>query len=255
MKTALLVGLFLTGIPVYAQFGIPPDANVARLVIRSDIDSAVVILDGTMIGTTPVTRSGVSPGGHALRILHPDLQNWNASVIADSIEIGPGEHLEKQYHFERQYMLQTNPSGAEVILGSRVIGMTPLVVRPGEGDSIVQIRKPGYASGTVMFADADRGHLWVSMVRDPDATITDGIVTTTGGSSALPIVLSGVSSVVAGGFSAYFKVQADQAYGEYLLSGDPLKLAQTRKLDNVAGIALAASQMYFALFSYLLITQ
>ncbi|MDH4071272.1 MAG: PEGA domain-containing protein [Ignavibacteria bacterium] len=255
MRIVLICAMLLAAGRASGQPAVPQDSATGELDVHADVDSSLVMLDGQLVGTTPVTLSGVAAGVHLLRVLHPDLQNWNAPVIADSIEITSGERLEKQYYFERQYMLQTNPSGAEVILGSRVIGVTPLVVRPGAGDSTVQIRKPGYESGMVMLADADRGQLSVSMVRDPDWITQDGIVTDAGRSSTLPIVLSGVSSVIAGGFSAYFKVQADQAYGEYALSGDPAKLAQTRKLDNVAGIALAASQIYFALFSYLLITQ
>jgi len=70
----------------------------------------------------------------------------------------------------------------------------------------------------------------------------------------LPLILSGASSILAGGFSAYYKVKADEVYQEYLLTGDPAKLAETRKLDSVAGIALGASEIYFALFSYLLLS-
>lgn len=256
MKRVLMVFLGFLTVPAHGQFALPPDSGSARLVVRANIDSALVILDGVLIGTTPFTTGGLSPGIHHLRILHPDLENWNAPVIIDSVDLPSGGQLEKQFWFERQYVLQTYPSGAEVILGNRVVGLTPLTVRPAQGDSVVVVRKRGYRAASVPFAVADRGHLWVNLSRDPGMEIDDqAMLTVQDEPSVLPLVLSGVSSVVAGGFSAYFKVQADQAYGQYLLSGDPGKLAETRKLDSVAGIALAASQIYFALFSYLLIAQ
>jgi len=252
--TWVFISLLLLARPATGQQDSVASDGSAGLLVTAGIDSALVLFDGEALGYTPLSVAGLPGGRHAIRILHPDLANWNAPVIDDSLVLVPGESVTREYRFENQLMLLTDPSGAEVIVGGKNLGRTPLLFSPS--DSIARVRKDGFLPVSVPLGNARRGNILLSLERDslwvPD---NHTLISDDGESQVLPLVLSGVSTIIAGGFSAYFKVQADKAYGDYLLSGDPVKLAQTRKLDNVAGIALAASEIYFALFSYLLMTQ
>ena len=225
------------------------------LTVQTDVDSALVIVDGTLAGKSPVTVGNLEPGPHTIRVVHPDLENWFSPVIVDSIDLRPGETRDFQYSFTRTLFVRSDPSGAEVSIDQRVAGTTPLFLPSAGIDSLLEVRKRGYNPVSVSPAFAERGVIDVKLDPLTDQTDIDlnGVVPEH--SSTLPIVLSGASSILAGGFSAYFKVKADEVHREYLITGDPSKLAETRKLDNVAGIALGASQIYLALFSYLMITR
>ncbi len=65
---------------------------------------------------------------------------------------------------------------------------------------------------------------------------------------------SGGVAVVAGVAAAYFKINADDRNDAYHLTGDPSLLDERRRLDTAAGFAFAATQIGFAIFSYLLLT-
>jgi hypothetical protein len=242
---------------IFASFcGPSVAAGSAILTIAADIDGALVVMDGAVAGRTPLTMNDVAPGMHQIRVLHPDLESWVSPVITDSIQVADGEVRNLNYRFSRSMFVMTQPSGAEVLLGNSIAGTTPLVIEARNGDSLMQVRMHGFRTVAIDPTQAERGVIRIQLDRSMTG-IEEGtdVVATTEGRSSLPLFLSGASSIIAGGFSAYFKVQADRVYNEYLLTGDPVKLAETRKLDSVAGIALGASQVYFALFSYLLLSQ
>jgi hypothetical protein len=114
----------------------------------------------------------------------------------------------------------------------------------------MQVRMHGYETA---FVDPRQGVVSIRLDRAINGDLEANVIPEESRSS-LPLFLSGASSLIAGGFSVYFKVQADEVYAEYLRTGDPVKLAETRKLDNVSGIALGAAEIYFVLFSYLLLS-
>ncbi len=226
----------------------------AGISVRSDVDSSIVIIDGTIVGKSPVTIDSLSSGLHEVRLLHPDLENWFAPVIVDSVNLLPGEDRDLVYRFDRLYNIRSDPSGAEVLVDGKLVGTTPLFMEARDNDSLMMVRKRGFGTSVIDPARAERGVVDVKL--EP---ITSGggepLLIEPAERPVLPLILSGASSILAGGFSAYYKVKADEVYQEYLLTGAPAKLAATRKLDNVAGIALGASQIYLALFSYLLLSQ
>jgi hypothetical protein len=151
-------------------------------------------------------------------------------------------------------MVRSDPSGAEVVINRRVAGTTPLVLPSADPDTVMEIRKRGFSTVSLNSRAAESGVLQVKLdpITDEQGEMFAGAVEEQ--SKTLPLVLSGASSILAGGFSAYFKVKADEVHREYLLTGDPSKLAETRKLDNVSALALGASQVFFGLFSYLMLT-
>jgi len=223
--------------------------------ITADVDSAVVVVDGVVAGNVPLRLDGLAAGLYQIRILHPDLESWVSPVILDSVRLVDGEIRNLDYRFMRNTFIMTDPSGAEVIVGNRVVGVTPVVIESRDEDSLMQVRMHGFTAASVNPRLAERGVVMIRMERAAgDPGEMPHTVPELEERSTLPLILSGASSILAGGFSVYFKDQADQLYREYLLTGDPAKLAETRKLDSVAGIALGASEIYFALFSYLLLS-
>ncbi|MCX6144801.1 MAG: hypothetical protein NTZ35_16470 [Ignavibacteriales bacterium] len=70
-----------------------------------------------------------------------------------------------------------------------------------------------------------------------------------------PTYVSGLTMILSGVTSAYFKDQANKEFGRYLLSKNPASLSTTNKLDREAAISLVISQMSFVVLSYLLLSE
>jgi hypothetical protein len=223
--------------------------------VRTDVDSALVVIDGSFVGRTPLPGHPLPSGSHVIRVLHPDVENWLSPVLEDSVLIVAGEEISLEYTLGTTFLVRSEPSGASVFLGGQLAGTTPLVLDVPETDSVLQIRLKDHAAASVNRSDHERGVLLARLNRTSEGTSgPENIVKESPSPSTLPLVLTGASSILAGGFSAYFKVKADSRYSEYLATGDPVKRAETRRLDSIAGISLAASQVYLALFIYLLVS-
>jgi hypothetical protein len=249
--TALAVGVMAAGFA--RSQGVAEDSAIVT--IRADVDSAVVVIDGKTVGRTPLVHSLPAPGDYAVRILHPDLLNWLTPVMEDSIHLEAGMVLSRFYPLPRRYLVRSEPAGAEVVFGGVAAGLTPLVLEPPGGDTVFQVRKEGYDPAFLRFDGARRGVLVAQLERIPGLNgPMESTVRESPGSSSFPVVLTGTSAIVAGGLAAYFKVKADGRYDEYLSTGDPAQRAETRRLDTLAGISLAASQVLMGLFIYYLLS-
>jgi hypothetical protein len=66
---------------------------------------------------------------------------------------------------------------------------------------------------------------------------------------------SGGAAVVAGIAAAYFKIAADDRNETYIRTGNSGLLDERKRLDFAAGVALLATQLAFALFTYLLLSE
>jgi hypothetical protein len=93
----------------------------------------------------------------------------------------------------------------------------------------------------------------------PPVTLHDNLAVVSGNAGAdgksIGIWISGGMTVAAGVVAAYSKIAADNRNDAYLSTGDPSLLSQRRRLDVTAGIALAVTQVAFAVLTYLLLGQ
>lgn len=149
-------------------------------------------------------------------------------------------------------------------------GVTPFAldtVSAGIHMLVVVSRNPGswfakVDSLAVVLAPGETRHLKFSVVsplRLEPAVLpaVSPLLQSNSGKNGRTIALytSGGVAVVAGIAAAYFKITADHRNEAYLTSGDPALLDERRRLDTAAGIALAATQIGFAVFSYLLLAE
>jgi hypothetical protein len=124
-------------------------------------------------------------------------------------------------------------------------------------DSLLTLRKAGYADVQVDPRGAVEGILRVQLIPDRSAP-AGGIspfLPETGGidSRATRLYMSAGATVVSGIFAAYFKTLADDRQLEYLKTGDASMLVQRHRYDISAAIALLTAQATFVLFCYLLL--
>jgi hypothetical protein len=135
-----LLGVLLNGPGVARAF----DADLAQVVVTADRD-ADVIIDGKLVGTAP-RRLAVPPGQHRIVVHTPD-QLWGA---ARTIIVNKGESkvVALTLRFLGGMLLATSqPPGATVMVGDRVLGTTPLreALLP-TGDLDIELRLEGYQS-------------------------------------------------------------------------------------------------------------
>ena len=229
------------------------------LTIRTGTDSASVYLDSVRAGRTPLTIDALRGGSHVIRLVQEDTTSWLTGSITDTVYLSPGESRTLRYAFERRVMVVTDPSGALVYIGDSAAGTTPLmltsgarslpsdvsVVRSGYDRTIVPL--PGSGSGV---ARAVLHKMWQSEPPESPFMSESGSSERTG----LRLYVAGGLTVAAGAAAAYFKIKADGRNELYQASGNPAFRDETRRLDVSAAIALVATQIGFAFFTYYLLS-
>lgn len=247
---ALSLLLSMTALGAQAQ-------DRASIVVTADIDSAIVLIDGTRAGYTPLKIDSLPPGKYLMTIQHPELGSWFTGSITDTVMLNAGESRALTYSLTRRFSIASDPFAAEVVLGDSLLGTTPLVIT-GAADALLprlSIRRSGYRSVTPSPSDLKGNSLFLTLSHDPYGPAENMLSAGAPGRNPVPVYLTGAAAVLSGAAAAYFKVKADNRYASYRISGNPALLRETNQLDTSAGIALAATQLSLGLFAYLLLSE
>jgi hypothetical protein len=266
--TALaIVVLILTQSPglVSAQEGGNLDDSLAQkgtawLRIVTDIDSAIVMLGGVVVGKTPFVAESLSAGRYEVKILHPDLANWVTPTVSDTIRLVGGENTTLKYTLVGGIVVQSIPDGAMVAIRDSLLGVTPLTLLPGRlpRGEMIQVKKAGFEPVLVDLSLAKRGVLAVPLRRQAGSVaegVDGGLIISNGqeGRTARLYISAGVL-LVSGIATVWFKNTADQRQEAYSITGDPYLLAESRRLDTAAAISLGVLQVNIGLFLYFLLS-
>lgn len=142
----------------------PRPAAVGHLVIRSTPARAGVLIDGEWRGRTPLTVRGLPVGTHAVRVVQDGYTSETRRVAVDARPAGTtvSFQLARERGAEREassaarpgattgrLLLESRPSGANVLIDGRVVGATPLVLSDlAPGPRQVRIELPGHRPWT-----------------------------------------------------------------------------------------------------------
>lgn len=130
-----LTALLLTAAPAHA----------GQIVLESEPSGAEVYLDGKRLGRTPLLAAEVPDGTHEVELRHPGYQTGHMTVrVLRDLTTRRQVQLSRQ-GASGELRVTSEPLGAQVILGGRPVGRTPLHLRrvtPGE--HTVVLRRPGY---------------------------------------------------------------------------------------------------------------
>ena len=125
------------------EFAITLEPNWAAITIVSEPQNAAVYLNNTQLGTTPLT-SEILAGQHELRLEKP---NYQPATLALEVSAGADQSLPEIVLEEAngQFQIDSEPTGATVMLDGRYKGLTPvsLTLEPGQEHNIV-LTKPGF---------------------------------------------------------------------------------------------------------------
>lgn len=132
----------------------------AAVLVESAPRQAAVYLNGRFLGHAPLRIPHVPPGPHVLRVVHPERQPHQAVIDADELYGRGAERLRRKLRREEPVVrvelrrpdsswliVESTPSGAEVIVNGEMRGLTPLRLEglePGAYD--IHIARTGYAA-------------------------------------------------------------------------------------------------------------
>jgi hypothetical protein len=244
-----------------ARSGLPDSTASAlcSLTLWTGTDTAWVFIDSVRAGRTPLTVDSLRGGRHALRLVQSDLSSWLTGSITDTLFLAPGEQRTLRYAFDRRIIVVTDPSGALVTMGDSIAGTTPLLLvsRSMELPSSVTVERKGYEKTALLLPTGKSGiaraalqKIWQSEPSENPLMIESGSSERTG----LRLYVAGGATIVAGVAAAYFKINADGKNALYQDTGDPAFQRETHRLDTSAALALLATQVGFAFFTYFLLS-
>ena len=125
-----------------------------------------------------------------------------------------------------------------------LIGFTPLLI-PADLEK-VYLQKPGYLAKEVLSDEiySLRKITLEYIGEEKKESFFEG---------TLFKVLVG-SAVLLGASTAYFKLEADKKFDEYVITGDRKLLDQTNRFDVISGVTFVAMQINFGFIIYLFLT-
>ncbi len=255
---ALMICSLFTGL---ARGGPRDSAATAfcRLTLRTGNDTAWVFIDSLRAGRTPLTVDSLREGRHTLRLVQSDLGSWLTGSINDTLFLAQGEERTLRYAFDRRVMVITDPSGALVTVGDSVAGTTPLVLvsRSTDLPPSITVERKGYEKTAILLPAGNSGvaaavlhKIWQSEPLESPLMLESGSSERRG----LRLYIAGGATVAAGVAAAYFKIKADGKNALYQDTGDPALQRDTHRLDISAALALLATQVAFAFFTYFLLS-
>jgi hypothetical protein len=215
----------------------------ATLYINSDIDEINILINDDLAGETNNFQTEIELGNYIVTVTE-NSKKWNAKSFSDTIKITDCNDITLNYFFKDEVLLDTDPQNVYVFRNDSLLGYTPLMVKSNFKSLILQ--KPDFLSREITFDD----------FYSNDKIKLDFIGEKNDGSfyeSTIFKVLVG-TAVALGAATAYFKLEADNRFDEYKVTGDPDLLKQTDRLDVISGVSFVALQLNFGLIIYLFLS-
>ncbi len=212
---------------------------VTKLIVSSDYVDTHYYLNDSLVGKGNTLDVQTEPGKYILVVME-NSDRWNAKTIVDTIELIRCETKRLNYKLRSEILIRTEPSDSEVFSNGKYYGRTPVTLSLSNGN--ISLRKKGFAEKEIQ----------TGKFSSDDIIKLDYI----GNANELSFfqkdifkILMG-SIVILGGTSAYFKMQADDKFDEYQITGSGEALDQTRKYDLISGILFGAVQINFGVLIY-----
>lgn len=230
---------------IWSTILIAQDNCISKLMINSTDSSAVIYIDGKMIGYGTV-KADVSKGKHII-YSKSDIRKWNAHEVYDSVLIedcGIEKHI--NLSFSKPVYLSSDPINAQVYYKDSLIGTTPLYL--SSEISQVDLKKKDYRTEKVGLENLSPNNSTIKL-----DFIGKGNRNNFFRTNMFKILLG--SAVVLGGAAAYYKLKANDFFDDYNRTGKPSALDNTNKYDKISGIAFGALQVNFGVILYYLLTE
>ena len=216
---------------------------LAELIIESDIEYVEIFINNISVGVGSRFSMKLENGDYVITV-NENSDRWDARSFTDTLHITDCNEIKLNYNFRSEVLLNTKPQNVSVFNKDSLIGFTPLFI-PADLEK-VYLQKPGYLAKEVL---PDEIYSTQKITLDyigeeKKESIFEG---------TLFKVLVG-SAVLLGASTAYFKLEADKKFDEYIITGDRKILDQTNRFDVISGVTFVAMQINFGVIIYLFLT-
>ncbi len=235
----LFIKILFTLVISIAANVFPQDCEV-HLTIISDIENVYIFIDDSLAGTGKNINVILSKGRHKIVALE-NSDRWDSKTFIDSLNITDCNDTTLQYNFNKEVLLNTEPQDVYVFSNDSLIGYTPLLI-PMELNNI-RLEKNGFESKIISYSDFGINK---PVKLNYTGEYDDGNFF----DKTLFKILIG-TMVGLGVTTAYLKLEADDKFAEYRLTGDPALLDQTNRLDTLSAVTFVALQINFGAIIYL----
>jgi hypothetical protein len=250
IRTALIL---LCALPLRAQ---SPD-SIGRATLSVTGDSVAVVLDSSVIGTSPLHDLPIGAGRHTLKFLPASAALWHLPLYSETLLVRPRDTIARRAD-ARFIRISSDPFGADIVWRDSVVGTTPFIgLLPAAGSTLV-LRKAGYRDALLVVAGGSTEfRLPLQPVAGPGSEegAATGYLSSDRSRNLLPVYVAGGVTVATGAVAAYFKIRADGLYDDYRSTGNTAQLDRVRQYDLVSGISLAASEVSFLALTYFLLSR
>ena len=216
----------------------------AEIFIIIDIENVHIIINDSLYGVGKSFNTQLETGEYIVRILE-NSDRWDAKSFEDTLIINECRKIELNYKFHSEKLLNTNPQNVYVFMNDSLIGFTPMFIKQSSAN--ILLKKDEYSDKNISFSDLKNNQL-IKLDFIGSKPKTNFV------SSIWFKFLIG-SAIALGATTAYYKLEADEKYTEYQITGDPELLEQTDKYDIISGVTFVALQINFGLIIYFLLTE
>lgn len=211
----------------------------ASIFISSDIEHISILIDDELVESSKYFEGSVAKGLHKITV-YENTGRWNSEIFIDTLNVLNCDDIHLEYNFRSNVLIDSDPGDANVFVGDSLIGYTPLFIP--QGINKLRLEKKGYESRII--SDSD-----IELNKPIQLNFTGEISTESFVDKTLFKILAG-SMLLLGAATAYYKLEADDSFEEYEVTGDPSLLDRTDKFDTISGITFAAFQINFGVLIY-----
>ncbi len=256
--------LFFKTTALFAQTNLPDTSAHARLSVYSLEEGLPVFINGKAAGKTPLRKILLAAGHYEIVVPAAHDMSWLDEDWSERVALRAGDSLEVIARMKTGYRLNSVPYGAQVWLQGKFLGTTPYVLRLPESQTArVELRHPAYRAMPIEVGG--RGETaWskrnYEIVLEKDLDYAAASTQEHAGWRARIAkhrklaYLSAAVSLAAGVGSVLLKREADEAYEQYLVSGDPAVrenyFARAEKYDRYYGASFALFEVSFGVSFY-----
>jgi len=229
----------LFAIVIYFSVNVFSQDCEAHLTIISDTENVNIFIDDSLAGTGKYINVILSKGRHKIVALE-NSDRWDAKTFIDSLYITDCNDITLQYNFNKKVLLNTEPQDVYVFNNDSLIGYTPLLI-PMELNNI-RLEKNGFESKIISYSDFEINEpVKLNYVGEyNEGNFFD---------KTLFKILIG-TMVALGVTTAYLKLEADDKFAEYKITGNQTLLDQTNRLDTLSAVTFVALQINFGAIIY-----
>jgi len=153
---------------------------------------------------------------------------------------------------KNKFLINTQPSGADVIYKDSVLGKTPLILYTINDNDLIKIKKNGYKTSEIMI-DVSNPNIYLPLETTLSLENSNIYLQKDAIHFKPSIYFAGGSAIIFGVNAAWLKLKADKYYNEYKLNGDSNVLKRMKKYDRLSAVSLVACQLSSIMLTYLLL--